>query len=770
MFSHYIRSFFIHLKKNRFFNALNLLGFAAGFLLLTLISAFVYQETAFDRFHKNADRIYRLHPVGYGVTPACFADKLAGKLPEIRRLVRLSTVDLPIRTKDTRSATIKISYTDPAIFEAFSFPILSGRPENALKSPFSIVVTESLARRLFGDSPPIGQTIQTADTAVLTVTGVMKDLPYVSHIRTQAFVSMETLRLKEENQTFGCGSWSMLTYVELDETADPGSVAAKINELLEAFRMDTGDGKVRLVLEPLADLYFNGEGNRYDGSVHGSRQTVMLYLAVSLLILFIVVINYINLSTALAGNRIRETAIRKVHGASRRQVVIQVMVEAAGMALIAFLGAWILIELLLPQLSGLLNIPLDGGFNRRLLLPACLIGAGVLGAASGLIPGLLLSKTEASSALKDDTPLRSRGGLRKVLLVFQVMIVAGLLNATCLISSQMAYVLNLDLGFRPEQVLSFRMDGALSNKKDLLKRRLAGRPEIGAIAFSDDLIGGGFGQAPIGNEGNKTLCYFLSVDPDYLPLYGIELTRGRNFSWEKPADFADGCLINEAAREAFGLDAPEDKMLDKYRVLGVVSNFNFISLHQAVGPLIIHCSRDGQVAQVRVAAGQEDKAVSLIRQACLGISPDYDFNYTFLQEDLRGHYRAEINLRNSFRFYALIAFLIALLGLFGLTLFVIRKRTREMAIRRLYGANTGQAFRLLTGEQLAIVLTANLLALPVSWWLMDKWLDHFQYRIGVDAAVFVKTLGITLFFNFLAASFLLFRLGRVNLVESLRQL
>lgn len=770
MFSHYIRSFFIHLKKNRFFHILNLTGFAVGFLLLTLISAFVYQESSFDRFHKNADHIYRLHPAGYGVTPACFADKLAGKLPEIRQLVRFSTVDFPIRLEGPQGTTIKISYTDPSVFEVFTFPLVPGQAENALKTPYSAVITRSLARRLFGEDAPIGQTIRGADSTVLTVTGVMKDLPYPSHIRTQAFVSIETLRLLEENRTFGCGSWSMLTYVQLAEKADPEAVAARVNDLLEEFRMDTGDGKVLLILQPLPELYFDGEGNRYDGSVHGNRQTVMLYLAVSLLILCIVIINYINLSTALAGNRIRETAIRKVSGAGRLQVVIQVMTEAAGMALIAFLGAWVLIELLLPQLSGFLNIQLDGAFNRGLFLPACLTGAGLLGAASGLVPGLLLSKTDASSALKDDTPMRSRGILRKALLVFQVVIVAGLLNATFLISSQMRYVLNRDLGFRPEQVLSFRLDGALSNKKDLLKRRLAGRPEIGAIAFSDDLIGGGFGQAPVGNEGNKKLCYFLSVDPDYLPLYDIELTRGRNFSWENPADFENGCLINEAALEAFGLDAPEDKMLDKYRVLGVVSNFNFISLHQAVGPLIIHCSRDGQVAQVRVAAGQEGKAVSLIRQACLGISPDFDFNYTFLQEDLRGHYQAEINLRNSFRFYALIAFLIGLLGLFGLTLFVIRKRTREMAIRRLYGANTGQAFRLLTGEQLGIVLTANLIALPVSWWLMDNWLDHFEYRIQVDPAVFLKTLGITLLFNFLAASFLLFKIGRVNLVESLRRL
>ena len=391
MFIYYIKSLLRSLKKNRFFHAMNIIGYSTGFLLLAIIITFVYQELSFDRFNKNAKNIYRIQAGGYGVTPPCFADKLKNKIPEIKNIIRFCSEHITLEDSNGKINVGKIYFTDPEIFRVFSFQLLSGNDFNVLKAPWSIVISESKARELFGNNSPVGNAVKDKQGNVYTITGIMKDIPFNSHIQADAFISIETLRSIGNVRSFDCSTWNALTYLELSDKSDSKDTEKKINTLLEEFRMETGDGKISLKLEPLNQVYFDYSNNKYDGSLHGNRQTVMLYLAIAILILFIAIVNYINLSTIISAGRMKEIGIKKINGARRSQIIRQNIVETTGIIIISFCIALLLIGILLSKLSVLLNINISLTFNRLYLYLAYFIGSILVGIITGIIPGIYLS-------------------------------------------------------------------------------------------------------------------------------------------------------------------------------------------------------------------------------------------------------------------------------------------------------------------------------------------------------------------------------------------
>lgn len=768
MFTHYIKSYFLSLKKNRFFYSINLFGFSIGFLILTIIFSFVYQELSFDRFHKNADNIYRIHAAGYGVTPLCFADKLNNKIPEIKDVIRFSSGNLKIKNDNEILNFGKVYFTDPAIFQQFSFKILSGDAPNVLIEPYSIVISKSKAKELFHDEFPVGQIIKDKKDIIYTITGVMEDIPYNSHIQADAFVSIETLRETGNDKTFNCGSWSILTYVCLTENSKPEEAETKINSVLEEFRMGSGDSKIPLKLEPLRKIYFDAENNKYDGSKHGNFQTVLLYLAISILILFIVVVNYINLSTAISTGRIKEIAIRKINGAKQSYIIKQTVIESIGTAIISFLFAVLLIELLLPQLCLLLNIGVSESFNRLSLYLLYFAGAIFIGTITGLFPGVFLSKVREIKALKGETVFNSRGLQRKILLAFQMLIVATLLNSTFIIKSQIDYIFKRDLGLSYENIVSFKLTEELRNKRNVIKDKLLKNPDIKRVSFSDNLIGDGFAKAPKGNNDNQQLCYFFSVDPDYFKLYNIKISKGRNFSWDLKTDFNESCILNEEACRVFGFENPLNKSLGDHKIIGVVQDFNFTSLHNQIEPLIIYCEEGGNTVQVKLSDKNQNSTIQYIDNVSEKEFPNYDFNYVIMKDRIKKMYKSELNLKSSFQFYSLITFIIALLGLFGLTLFLIKKKTKEVSVRKLFGARLKDTFILLINKQIVIVLIANIISVPVSYFFMQNWLSNFQYKVDIGCFVFLKTLTITVLLTISAMVVMILRVHKVNPIETLR--
>ncbi|MEN8904742.1 MAG: ABC transporter permease, partial [Clostridiales bacterium] len=758
MFTHYIKLYLLSFKKNRFFYAINLFGFSIGFLLLTIIFSFVYQELSFDKFHKKSDTIYRLHAGGYGVTPLCFADKLKNKIPEIRNIIRFSSGKLITEDNNEKLDFGKIYFTDPEVFQEFSFKLWSGNASDVLKEPYSIVISKSKAQELFKSNSPIGNTVKDKNDVIYTITGVMEDIPYNSHLQADAFISIETLRLTGDKNTFNCGGWSILTYVSLSDRSIYGEVEAKINNALEGFRMGTSDGEIPLTLEPLKKIYFDAENNKYDGSKHGNFQTVLLYFAISILILFIVIINYINLSTAISAGRIKEIAIRKINGARQFQIIKQSVIEAIATAIISFGLAILLIELLLPQLCNLLNLNISDSFNRPKLYLIYFIGIVFIGFITGLFPGVFLSNVKEIKALKNETIFRSRGFLRKILLVIQILIVATILNSSFIIKKQINYVFTKDLGFNYENVLSFKLTPELGQKRELIKHKLLENPNIKVVSISDGLIGEGFAKAPIGNEDNNKLCNFYSIDPDYLKLYNIRIKAGRNFSGDLATDISNSCILNEEACRVFGYENPVNTKIKNKVIIGVVNSFNFTSLHNQIEPLVIYCGEGGNVVQVKISSINQNSTVKYIEDICKNISPDFNFNYAFLENRIKEMYKSELDLKSSFQFYSLITFIIALLGLLGLTLFLIKKKTKEVSIRKLFGAKLNDTLILLSREQIWIVLIANIIAIPLTYLFMEKWLNNFQFRMDIGYLIFLKTLIITISLTLLVVSFIILKI------------
>ena len=768
MFVHYIKSLLKSLKKNRFFHAINIIGFSTGFLLLTIIVTFVYQELSYDRFNKNAKNIYRIQAGGYGVTPPCFADKLKNKIPEIKNIIRFCSENISLEDSNGKLNVGKIYFTDPEIFQVFSFDLLSGNISDVLKGPWSIVISKSKARELFGNNSPMGNTVKDKQGNVYTITGVMEDIPFTSHIQADAFISIETLRNIGNDKSLDCGTWNYLTYLELSDKSDSKDTEKKINIALEEFRMETGDGKIPLKLEPLNQVYFDYDNNKYDGSIHENRQTIMLYLAIAVLILFIAIVNYINLSTVISAGRMKEIGIKRINGARQSQIIRQIVVETSGIAIISFCIALLLIGFLLPQLSVLLNINISETFTGLQLYLIYFTGIVFIGIITGIIPGIYLSRIQVIKTLKNQSGLKFRGGPRKILLIFQLLIVATLLNSTFIIKNQINYIFEKNLGFNYENVIAFKLDQELLKKKEVVKQKLLENPDVKNISFSDALIGDGFAKSPKGDVDNIVLCCHYSIDPDYFKLYNIKIKYGRNFSWDVATDSSNSCILNEEACRAFGIEDPLNKTLDNKKIIGVVNDFNFTSLHNQIEPLVIYRGNQGIVAQIKISGINQKNTLQYIGEICKNSSPDFDFNYTFLKDKMSNKYKPEMNLKNSFQFYSTVTFIIALLGLFGLTLFLIRKKTKEVAIRKLFGARLTDTIKRLTKEQILITVIANIIAVPVTYTVIMKWLNNFQYRIDIGYMIFLKTLIITISFTLLTVVFLIIKVHKIDLIKSLK--
>jgi putative ABC transport system permease protein len=358
------------------------------------------------------------------------------------------------------------------------------------------------------------------------------------------------------------------------------------------------------------------------------------------------------------------------------------------------------------------------------------------------------------------------GQQRKILLFFQLFIVATSLNLTFSINRQIKYVLNKDLGFNYENIVYMKLDKDLYGRKAILKNNLLKNPKIKSVAFSDGLIGEGFGKSTKKIGETEKLCNFFSIDPAFLNLYQIKIKYGRNFSFDLMTDYSNSCLVNETACRAFGVENPVGKLVGNKEIIGVVNDFNFTSLHNRIEPLIINCA-EGNIVQLKISSDNRDATLNSIMQLSKELSPDFKGEYSYMENRIRELYKSEINLKSSFILYSIITLIISSLGLFGLTLFLIRKKTREISIRKLYGAKLSDTFKLFIAEQVRIVVISNMVAIPISIFANKAWLNYFQYRVDIGFLIYLETLLITLVFTILAISFFIVKTHRTNLIETL---
>lgn len=656
----------------------------------------------------------------------------------------------------------------------FTFPVVKGDDATPLKDPFSIVLTESEAQRIFRAEDPIGKIINYDNQKDFTVTAVVKDLPQNSSIHFDALFSFNSLdKVTEENVSWG--HWSSQTYLLFPEEHENKAVEEKIRQFLhEMYATQWGMDQQSIdrtvfSLRPMKDLYFDKfRGGRFK---HGSMQNVYIFTLIAFIILIIACINFINLTTARASIRANEVGVRKVLGSHKNQLIKQFLSESIILSSVATGFACIFVELLKPIFYDLVGKKLEVEFFGSASFISLLIGGAVLiGILSGFYPALYLASFRPVEVLSGKIVKGSKGATyRKALTVFQFTMSVVLIIGTITISRQLGFINNKDLGFDKEHLLWFDMSNSIKNKIDVFRDKLLAYPGIERFSTSSFTKPGIISQWDIEKEGKEVRCNVFMTDADYIETMGLKIVEGRNFSWEISSDIGRAFILNETAVRELELDSPIGEKIRGATLVGVVEDFYFRSLHHEIEPLVLFCNpRACSIVNLRISSGNISETLAHIRGAWEELSPNHPFEYHFLDESFDRLYKAEEEFQKIFFYFSALAIFIACLGLFGLASYMAEQRTKEIGIRKVLGASVSGIVALLSKQFTRWVVLANIFAWPVSYFAMNVWLENFAYRININLWTFLLAGSFALLIALLTVGYQAFKAAASNPVDSLR--
>ncbi len=752
------------LRKYRLYSAINVLGLAVGIACCVLISIWAREELAFDGFHENADRIYRINKVYtpttggrelHALTPGPMAGALLDEFPEIETATRIlpSWGGMLLVNGETSVASQDVLFVDQSFADVFSFQMVRGDRSSALTTPASIVLTTSMAQALFGDEDPMGSVVVGGGDFDYTVTGIIEDTPDNSHLRYNALVSWSTIESTADllNYSF-LERWlpqTIYTYVMLRDGTSAGAVDAKLPDFTATHLASRAD-QYSFYLQPLSDVYLQSRDVLYQRSmVQGSGQSVRALGLVAFLILLIACVNFTNLTTAQATRRAREIGVRKSLGAHRRQLVTQFLAEAFALAGLAAIVSTVLLEASRPLFNALTGKEAAAFFWVRpdilLSLAAVWVLAGFLG---GLYPAVVLSRLQPARAIKNVTRTKRRGGLQTSLVTAQFAAAIVLIIASATVIRQMDFVQRTDPGFDREHVVVLPVGRTgIPNQLDAFKAELLESPGILAAAATSDVPGtslSSYSVLPEGrsaDEGIISDAVFLA-DTDLLNAYGMQMASGRFFDPNRPAD-SSAIVVNEAMVRSLGWTDAVGKRFDRVgedhqgTIIGVVKDYHQASVHQEVAPIFFALERRIGALSVRVADSDVSAALGAMRTAWERFEPRYPFEYSFLDDDFAALYELDRRLMKTLSFFAILAVLVACLGLFGLAAFAAEQRTKEIGIRKVLGASATSVVTLLSRDYIRLVLVAFVIAAPLGFLIAQRWLDGFAYRINVGPGTLV---------------------------------
>ena len=782
MLNHYARVTWRALRRHRVYTFINVTGLAVGMGCALLIFLYVRDELSYDRFHEQADRIYRVAHAslsGDGVrharTPHPLAPTLASEFPEVEAAVRLRRTDAVVRRADQLFKEEAFYFTDAAVFDVFSFPLLAGNPEAALREPFSVVLTETTARKYFGAGDPVGQALTLTGLGDLTVTGVVEDAPANTHFTFDFLASYATLNATQPDQLQAWDAFVTSTYVLLAEGSAPTTLEAGMPRLVDT-HLRGDDAAMRFYLDPLTAIHLKAHvsGDLGEGSDAGSLH---LFASIALFILLIAAINFMNLATARFTERAREVGMRKVLGAARHQLIRQFLGESVLLSMLALALTLVLVEATVPTFNALAGktLTLDAGPLGWLLLLGAGLGIGLL---AGSYPAFALSAFAPLQSLNGgSTPGSAGAWLRKTLVVVQFGLAILLITGTLVTAEQLAYLQNKDLGFNKEQVVVMRLqDASARSRVEALKDALRAEPTVAGVAASYHTPGGGLGVYYTEVEGVDDpldLPTYI-VDYDFIETMGMEVVAGRAFAEAFATDASAAFMVNEAAVRHFGWDEPLGKTVlwdgeKRGSVIGVVKDFHYQSLHQAIEPLVIHVDPAYlQWLSVRIRPDNVPATLAALQATYRQFDPDHPFEYSFVDEDFAAHYRAEQRMALLMRSAALLAILIACLGLLGLASIMTQRRTKEIGVRKVLGASVPGLVLLLSGDFARLVAVAFAVGAPVAYLILQPWLDAFAYRIALSWQTFLAAGLIALVTAVLTVSYQAVRAALADPVKALR--
>jgi putative ABC transport system permease protein len=806
MLKNFLISAFRNLLRNKFYAFLNILGLSVGLAAFIFILLYVRDEITYDKNNEKCDRIYRIesdftisnrHDL-FAIVPIPMGPAMKLEFSEIEAFVRLNEVGNALfRYGDKEYYEDNFYFADSNIADVFTLNFISGDPEKALTEPFTMVLSKKIAKKYFGDKDPMGEMIQTGSGKSYKVTGVIEDLPSNCHLRYDALLSVTSLEEIVGRDNFNSmqplAFWNIgvNTYVLLNKNASMKTVVDRFPTLYDKYMKPVGDqinASFVLRYTPLAKTHFT---TGLDAELPtGSMAYVFIFSAVAIFILILATINYMNMATARSANRAREVGMRKVVGAYRKQLITQFLSESVLMALIALVIALCVVFALLPDFNQISGKSLEFSlFTQPLIIGLVLLITILVGIISGSYPSFYLSSFMPMTVLRGTVSKAGRksGFLRKVLVVIQFFIAIIMIIGTIVVSKQLSFLRNTDLGFKKKDLIVMELqDSTFKSKSESFKNELMLNPAIENVTNCTGVPGEvdwiQVMRVEREDEMKEMALILAQVDYNYVKTMGMEIVKGRDFDKTMGTDDSAAVIINETGVKTLGWeDDPIGKKIDYgfdldgnhgriMKVIGVVKDFHFKSLHNKIEPMIIFISPQPRwLMSVRLKEGKEKEALAYIEEKWNSFGAGRPFDFKYVTEILDEQYSGEQKIGVIFNIFTMVTIFIALLGLLGLSSFVAEQRTKEIGIRKVLGASVGNILKLLYKEFLILILIAFVFAVPVAWWRLDIWLsDSFIYHTSLNWAYFLLAGVIAFVVGMGTISFYIIRAATNNPVDAVK--
>ena len=771
--------------KNRLFTLINISGLAIGLASLLLVTLFIYDEYSIDKYHKNADRIYRIvldftekgNIVNWARTSAPIGQYLTGAYPEIEQVVRLRKnpgTDLLSR-EEVKFYEERLFFADSSLFKVFDFTLSSGNPALALKEKNSMIITAALAKKYFNNEDPVGKSLRFNNLIDLKITGIVNEMPANSHFIADAFITFSSLDdLLGEKRLTHWGWMDHYTYVLLTKGSTQEQVETKFPDFLRKNAPEWVTEKEKLYLQPLTSIHLHSD--RKDEVTPNSHEVYSYILGtIALFILLMAFANFINLSTATLVSRFKEISIQKVLGASRFQLTIYFWIESIMICLIALLMAFFLASLALPYFNLTTGKHISIMSSPWLIVPSLLL-AVLIGFFSGIIPTIQAGRLSILKINKPQENSMSKSTIRTALITFQFSISILLITSTWIVSTQFNFLKSSRLGFISDHVVVIPVkDRSQNDRHSIIVNEISQLPGVAKASYSSSMPGCNnaytYTYTLVGSDaGERSMAVFL-VDENFFDIYGIKLKEGRLPSLENRDTLAE-VVLNEAAVQQLHLSQPIGQLVTgqvKGRVVGVIEDFNYATLHSAIDPVIMYSYPPNfRFVSVKFVGDEIQNNLTALEKRWQELYPGYPLEYFFLDDKIKQLYGAEFQLSKAYTSFSIIAVIIASIGLIGLTTYLLTRKLKEISIRKVFGSSTPQLIRWIYSGYLKIIIIAVLISWSFGYYWMNRWLEGFAFKIELSPLHFVFPVLIMISILLLATGIQTMRASRTNPVDNLR--
>ena len=782
-----IKTAFRHILKHFGYSILNILGLTLGISSALFLVIYVADEISYDRYHEKADRIYRVSSkitepddqFTWVVAQIPFGPQVVQDYPEVQSFVRFINMPRALyKYEDKEFNEENFYYVDSTMFDIFTYDVIKGDAKTAISEPNKIAVTERIAERYFGSDDPIGKTLTTGNTS-FEVTGIIKDVPSNSHFRFDAIASRNNL----PKQIGSWGNFGVYTYLLFPDNFDTKAFETKMQAMYDA-HMKTIFGplniKIEYILEPITRIHLYST-NAGEPEPTGSITYVYIFGVVAMFLVLIAAMNYMNLATARSAGRAREVGMRKVVGSRRGTLIMQFLSESTMFTVISLILSIIILIILLPKF----NLLAGKSFNLSVIYSPVvlltLLGAVIIvGIVGGSYPAFFLSRFSPVTVLKGEVTQGSAGSLfRKVLVVIQFSVSVLMIICTLVVFRQLNHLKTMDQGFDQKNVVGLQLNQGMVQKYPVLKQALLDNPEIKSVGSTNTAVGEGSGKVIFNVETDQGMSQrgvnFAVVDHDFVETLGIKMVEGRDFQQDMPSDTLTGVIVNETFAKRMNWSDPIGKKVElgdentiRARVIGVMKDYHQTGMYNEIESLMLIYRITNNVVYIKLSEQNIQQDIGFIETKWKEIFPDQPFTYTFLSERFNRQFEADERRGLVFTLFTILAILIACLGLFGLASYMVEQRTREIGIRKVFGANEGTILQLIAKDFLLLVLIGIVIAVPVAYYFMNNWLENYVYKTNISAFLLIAAALLTLVITFITVSYKAYQASVMNPASSLK--